>query len=209
MIPAAWPYVIPLTAIGLLLAAFGLPAAAVLPLALAAGVAFFFRDPERTAPGGEEQIVSPADGRVVEISPETEAGQARIAIFLSLLNVHVNRSPVSGTVSEVTYTPGAFKPAFDARASSVNERNTLVLSAAGATYRVSQIAGLIARRITCFKKPGDQVRRGERIGYISFGSRTELTLPPGASIVVGVGDSVRGGETIVARLGEVTGGPSA
>jgi phosphatidylserine decarboxylase len=113
----------------------------------------------------------------------------------------VNRAPLAGRVSTVTYTPGAFRPAYDPEAGSVNERNTLELTGPGGSFGVSQIAGLIARRIHCFKKPGDDVRRGERIGYIAFGSRTELTLPMGATIVVKVGESVRGGETVVARLG--------
>ncbi len=200
MIPAAWPYVLSLAGAGILLLALQQPVLAFLPLVLSAFVAFFFRDPERRVPPGEDRLVSPADGRVVEVVPGGGDSEGRIAIFLSLFDVHVNRSPVSGRVLKVTYEPGAFKPAYAGAASSTNERNTLELAGPGGTIGVSQIAGIVARRIRCFKKAGDEVRRGERIGYIAFGSRTELTLPPGASILVKVGASVRGGETVVATL---------
>jgi len=145
-------------------------------------------------------VTSPADGRVVDIDQDRGTGRGRIGIFLSLFDVHVNRSPVSGTVRNVTYRPGAFRPAYERSASAVNERNTLEMDSDRGSFDVSQIAGIIARRIRCFKKAGDRVERGERIGYIAFGSRTELTLPPGAEIVVRIGDSVRGGETVVARF---------
>ncbi|HXI02125.1 MAG TPA: phosphatidylserine decarboxylase, partial [Candidatus Saccharimonadales bacterium] len=200
MIPAAWPYVLSLGGAGVLLLALQRPVLGALPILAAAFVAFFFRDPERQAPPGEEQVVSPADGKVVEIVEQSAGQEGRIAIFLSLFNVHVNRAPVSGRVSKVTYRPGSFKPAYDERASSVNERNTLELAAPAGSFGVSQIAGVVARRIRCFKSPGDDVRRGERIGYIAFGSRTELTLPREATITVSVGQTVRGGETVVARL---------
>ncbi len=206
MIPAAWPYVLSLTGAGILLLAIQQPILGFIPLALGAFVAFFFRDPERRIPPGEDQVVSPADGRVVEVVPGGPGNEGRIAIYLSLFNVHVNRAPAAGRVSRVTYRPGAFKPAYAGAASSVNERNTLELVGPLGTIGVSQIAGIVARRIRCFKKPGDEVRRGERIGYIAFGSRTELTLPRGVSILVEVGASVRGGETIVARMDSGAGG---
>jgi phosphatidylserine decarboxylase len=202
MIPAAWPYVISLAGAAALLFFLQLPFAAGPCLLGALGVAFFFRDPERQAPPGENLILAPADGRVVEAASESTAGPSRIAIFLSLLNVHVNRSPVGGTVRSVQYRAGSFHPAFARNASSENERNTLEVDAPGGLFGVSQIAGILARRIRCFKKEGDPVARGERIGYIAFGSRTELTLPPGAELLVAVGDAVRGGETVVARLPE-------
>jgi phosphatidylserine decarboxylase len=208
MIPAAWPYVLALAGAGILLMMLAGPLPAFLPLALGAFVAFFFRDPERRIPQGECEIVSPADGKVVEVVPGDGAGEGRIAIFLSLFNVHVNRAPASGRVSRITYTPGAFRPAFAPEAAAVNERNTLELVGPGGTFGVSQVAGIVARRIRCFKKAGDDVRRGERIGYIAFGSRTELTLPRGAAILVQVGATVRGGETIVARLLPREGAPS-
>jgi phosphatidylserine decarboxylase len=130
----------------------------------------------------------------------TPSLEARVSIFLSLFDVHVNRSPVTGIVRRVTYRAGSFRPAWEAEASHRNERNSLELDGPGGRFGVAQIAGLVARRIHCFKKEGDPVARGERIGYIAFGSRTELTLPRGAEIVVKVGDQVRGGESVIARL---------
>lgn len=200
MISAAWPYVVSLAVAAALMFFLQVPTAGALCLLACLSVAFFFRDPERQVPPGENLIVSPADGRVVEVTGDSGAEPSRIAIFLSLLNVHVNRSPVGGTVRSVTYRAGSFRPAFAREASSENERNTLELDARGGVFGVSQIAGILARRIRCFKKEGDPVARGERIGYIAFGSRTELTLPGGAEILVRKGDSVKGGETVVARL---------
>ena len=204
MIPAAWPFVLSFLGLAALLVAFQSWWWAAIPLLAAAGAAFFFRDPERIPPAGEDLLVSPADGRVVEASAAAEGG--RIGIFLSLLDVHVNRSPVGGTVESVRYKPGSFRPAYERLASESNERNTLDLRSPWGRLEVSQIAGLIARRITCYKRAGDVVFRGERIGHIAFGSRTELILPPGAEITVRPGDHVRGGETVVARLGP-EGGP--
>lgn len=200
MISAAWPYVVSLAVTAALLLAFHHPWMAAGPLSAAAAVALFFRDPERRIPAGDDLIVSPADGRVVEVRPAGASEEARIAIFLSLFNVHVNRSPVTGKVRSVTYSPGAFRPAYAPDASTRNERNTLALEGPCGRVGVSQIAGVVARRIRCFKKEGDPVIRGERIGYIAFGSRTELTLPAEAEIVVRAGDAVRGGETVVAKL---------
>jgi len=200
MISAAWPYVVLLAVPAALLFAFHHSFLATLSLGAAVSIALFFRDPERRVPPGEDLIVSPADGRVVEVRPAGGAGDARVAIFLSLFNVHVNRSPIAGKVRSVSYSPGAFRPAYDPDASSMNERNTLALEGPAGKIDVSQIAGIVARRIRCFKKEGDAVDRGERIGYIAFGSRTELTLPAKAEIVVRVGDRVRGGETVIAKL---------
>ncbi|HET8946788.1 MAG TPA: phosphatidylserine decarboxylase, partial [Candidatus Polarisedimenticolia bacterium] len=161
------------------------------PLLAAAGfVLFFFRDPSRVSPAGEGLVVSPADGRVTEV--ERRADGARISIFLSLFNCHINRAPIAATVTSVTHTPGRFLPAWDRRVVSENERNHLALRAADGDYGVTQIAGILARRIVCSKKPGDAVARGERIGLIQFGSRTDLHLPAGVEPVVQVGDRVRG-----------------
>jgi len=200
MIRAAWPYVISMGGAALFFFLLQLPLPGVAALAAGAAVGLFFRDPERRIPPGEHLVVSPADGRVVEVSTAPGGDGGKIAIFLSLFNVHVNRSPVSGTIRAVTYRAGTFRPAFAADAGSRNERNTLDVEGPGGLFGVSQIAGLVARRIRCFKKSGEAVARGERIGYIAFGSRTELTLPPGAEIVVKMGERVRGAETVVARL---------
>jgi len=200
MIPAAWPYVVSLAAAAALFYGLAHPWPAAALLAGAACVAFFFRDPERVVPGGDGVVVAPADGRVVEARPASEGAAGKIAIFLSLLDVHVNRSPVTGRVRSVTYRPGSFRPAYAPEASSLNECNHLELEGPGGRFGVSQIAGIVARRIRCFKQEGDAVARGERIGYIAFGSRTELTLPAGSEILVRVGESVRGGETVVAKV---------
>jgi phosphatidylserine decarboxylase len=166
-------------------------------LALAGFVGFFFRDPERRPPAGSGLIVAPADGRVISV--ESRAEGARVAIFLSLFNCHINRSPVAGTIVSAQHTPGRFRPAWDARVDRENERNHLTIRAADGTYGVTQIAGVLARRIVCARQPGDRLERGERFGLIQFGSRTDLTLPPGVTPVVAAGDRVRGGVTVVAR----------
>lgn len=204
MIRAAWPYVISLSGLATILFAVQRPVPGAVAAAAGVAIGLFFRDPERAIPPGEDLVVSPADGRVVEVVAARDGG--RIAIFLSLFNVHVNRSPVSGKVLAVTYKTGSFRPAFAGEAGTQNEKNTLDLEGPGGLFAVSQIAGLVARRIRCFKQAGDDVRRGERIGYIAFGSRTELSLPPGAEITVKVGDRVKGAETVVARLPRPPGG---
>jgi phosphatidylserine decarboxylase len=168
------------------------------PCALAAAfVAFFFRDPERVPPSDQGLVVSPADGRVTAV--ERDPAGARVAIFLSVFNCHINRSPVEGDVIAATYTPGRFRAAWDPRAGQENERNHLVIRAADGEYGVTQIAGVLARRIVCTTKPGARLRRGERIGLIQFGSRTDLHLPPGVDPVVRPGDRVRGASTVLAR----------
>ena len=206
MIAAAWPFVLSLAGLAALLYAQHHPALGAVPALAALALGLFFRDPERRIPTGEGLVVSPADGRVVDVAADADAAPGRIAIFLSLFNVHVNRSPVAGQVRSVTYRSGSFRPAYEGVASKVNERNDLDLDGPGGRFGVSQIAGIVARRIRCFKKPGDPVARGERIGYIAFGSRTELTLPPGARILVSVGQKVRGGESVVARMPPGAGG---
>lgn len=172
--------------------------AAVVLVALAAFVAFFFRDPERAVPSGPGVIVSPADGRIVAV--EATPDSIRISIFLSLFNVHINRSPIEGRIESVVYTKGAFHLAFSDAAGAENERNTLTI--AGGAFRVtcSQVAGVVARRIVCSKKPGDTVERGERIGLIRFGSRVDLELPRQTRMSIALGDRVRGGASTIGVL---------
>jgi phosphatidylserine decarboxylase len=168
------------------------------PCALAAGfVAFFFRDPERRTPAEAGLIVSPADGRVTAVESGPSGG--RVSIFLSVFNCHINRSPVDGEVVAATYTPGRYRPAWDPRVDRENERNHLVIRAADGDYGVTQIAGILARRIVCTTCPGSRVSRGQRIGLIQFGSRTDLHLPPGVDPVVRPGDRGRGATTVLAR----------
>jgi phosphatidylserine decarboxylase len=174
------------------------PWAATPALGLALFVLFFFRDPERRPPSGEGLVLAPADGRVTAV--ERDPSGARLSIFLSLFDCHINRSPVGGVVREVRHTRGRYHPAWQGRASSENERNHLEIGAAdGSCYGVTQVAGVLARRIVCSKHPGDAVARGERIGLIRFGSRTDLRLPQGVEPLVRPGDRVRAGLTIVAR----------
>ena len=193
----AVPFLLGLLAAGILLG-YALGPWGALPAALLIlFVLFFFRDPARVSPDGEGLVLSPADGRVTEV--RRGPGGARISVFLSLFDCHINRSPVAGRVRDLAYTPGRFHPAWQGRASQENERNHLVIASETGDYGVTQVAGVVARRIVCTKRAGDAVRRGERIGLIRFGSRTDLHLPPGVEPAVAAGDRVRGGLTIMAR----------
>ncbi len=176
-----------------------------LPLVVLAGlVVNFFRDPERVVPPGDTLVTAPADGKVVAITPglreERFLGRSctRVSIFMSPLNVHVNRVPVDGTVLQVAHSPGQFHAAFLDKASEFNERNAVMLEdRRGERILFVQIAGQLARRIVCKIAPGDQVRRGERYGMIMFGSRLDLYLPEVVNVTVGIGDRVAAGETII------------
>ncbi len=170
---------------------------------------YFFRDPERVPPGDPDLLLAPADGRVVSLAPavppaELALGAAprwRVGIFLSVLDVHVNRIPADGTVTRIAYRHGGFVNASLDKASDANERNALALRLPdGREIAVVQIAGLIARRIVCAVREGDAVRAGERFGIIRFGSRTDLYLPVGVRPVVAEGQTMIGGETVIARL---------
>jgi phosphatidylserine decarboxylase len=175
--------------------------AAIVLLLLAAFVFYFFRDPDRTIPSDSSAVVSPADGRVVAIADQEYAGRPgkRISIFLAIWNVHVNRSPEAGTITQMDYRPGKFLAAMRARASFENEQNVISLSTAAGQIVFKQIAGLIARRVVCWKKPGDIVVRGERIGLVRFGSRVDLWVPRDVEILVALGDNVKGGSSVLAR----------
>jgi len=193
----AVPFLVVLLVAGLILGVLFGPWAVAPIVVLVVFVLFFFRDPERRTPDGLGLVVSPADGRVTEIVRDRQG--ARVSIFLSVFNCHINRSPVSGTVREAVYTRGRFHPAWQGRASGENERNRLVIGSDTGDFGVTQVAGVLARRIVCTKRPGDAVGRGERIGLIRFGSRTDLMLPPGVEPLVSVGDRVKGGLTVMAR----------
>ena len=182
---------------------FGWTVLAVLLLGLAVFVGAFFRNPERSIPGDESTVVAPADGRVIEVG-EIEAADGRkalrIGIFLSVFNVHVNRAPVAGRVIEIRRSGNAYLAAFNRDAEHRNVRVDLELETAdGERVVVSQITGLIARRIICHPTVGEWVRRGERYGLIRFGSRTDVVLPLGSEVLVAKGDRVRGGESVLAR----------
>jgi phosphatidylserine decarboxylase len=169
-------------------------------LFLALFVLSFFRDPERVIPAEPGVVVSPADGRVMVVREEENAGRPgkRISIFLAIWNVHINRSPAAGTITKLEYRPGKFLAAMKERASVENEQNVFTLSTDAGEMVFKQIAGLIARRVVSWKKADDQVARGERIGLMRFSSRMDLWVPKEAEIVAKVGDRVQGGTSILA-----------
>jgi phosphatidylserine decarboxylase len=164
-------------------------------------VVFFFRDPERTPPADPRLIVSPADGRVVGIVEESFNGRPghRISVFLSVFNVHVNRSPVGGRITSIEYRTGKFYAAMRGRASAENEQNSFHVQTDRGEVVFTQIAGWVARRIVVWKSIGDSLIRGERIGMIRFGSRMDIWLPEDAEILVKPGGSVAGGTSVLAR----------
>src|SRR5882762_4155043 len=161
----------------------------------------FFRDPDRAIPSDPDAVVSPADGRVVVITEEENAGRpgSRISIFLAIWNVHVNRTPFSGTIAKIDYRPGKFLAAWDPKASTQNEQNIFTLASPGGDIEFKQIAGLVARRVVSWKQPGESVLRGERVGLVRFGSRVDIWLPQDAQISVNTGETVHGGSSVLAR----------
>ena len=170
---------------------------------LSAFMAFFFRDPRRSAPLDENLVVSPADGRVTRIArlaPDDPVSPTIVSIFLSPFDVHINRSPLAGVITNVSYTRGKFLMATREEASLVNEQNALTIKGARTTIVCKQIAGVLARRIVCWKHAGDTVALGERFGLIKFSSRTDLILPPEVEVSVSKGMKVRGGVTVIGRI---------
>lgn len=166
---------------------------------------FFFRDPERVPPDGEGQFLSPADGRVVAVAPAVHerfpGGDAlQVGIFMSILDVHVNRSPIAGRVRSVEHVPGRFLQAFRPEAAEVNEHNFVTLQNGPTWVLVKQVAGILARRVVCWAREGDWLEAGQRFGIIMLGSRVDLFLPPDVEVLVKPGDRVRGGQTVLARL---------
>jgi phosphatidylserine decarboxylase len=194
-------------ALGFLVAAvllgwFTGPAWAALPVLLAIFFLWFFRDPERVIPDAAGAVVSPADGKVTDVSWVTAGGekQLRISIFLSVFDVHVNRSPIAGVIGEVRYQRGKFLNAMNQASAEENEQNIVRVEGDGHTVVFKQIAGLLARRIVFHPKVGDRIERGQRVGLIKFGSRTDVLLSSAASMQVKVGDRVRGGASVLAYL---------
>ncbi len=199
MVKEGYAYGLPLLLISGALFGLHIFIPAVIFLIAALFVLNFFRNPERNIPAEPGALVSPADGRVVQITEEEFEGQRmqRLSIFMSPLDVHVNRSPIAGTVRKVRYTPGAFRVASRAEASVENEQNTFTIEGEQGTVHVKQIAGALARRIVFWKRPGDQLARGERVGLIKFGSRVDVLAEAGTEWRVRVGDSVKAGSTIL------------
>lgn len=173
-----------------------------IPLVLAVFFLWFFRDPSRRIPNGPGEIVSPADGQVTEAEwLETPDGsRLRLSIFLNVFDVHVNRSPIEGTVKLVNYKTGLYLNAMRADSNVLNEQNVVVIENENCSVQVKQIAGLLARRIVCWVKPGDTLQRGERFGLIKFGSRVDVLMPADANLKVKKGDRVKGGSTVLAVI---------
>lgn len=165
-------------------------------------VVFFFRNPQRQIPADENIIVSPADGKIMYITEIDEPSflnskAIKISIFLSVFNVHINRSPIEGVVRYINYRPGKFLPAFKSHASDINERNSIGIEGNNIKVLVHQITGFIARRIVCWSKEGTTLQKGERFGLIKFGSCTEIIVPTNVELNVNPGDVVKGGKTII------------
>jgi phosphatidylserine decarboxylase len=205
MIHDAYRFLVPV----LILAAFclyaGLSVVAAPLLLCAAFIAYFFRNPVRRIPAGENLVVSPADGKVVAVAglPEDDHELPRgnrISIFLNIFDVHVNRVPMRGELQGLEYKRGKFKVAYDEEASRVNEQNVLTIQGERHRIVVKQIAGLIARRVVCWKRPGQTLSRGELFGLIRFGSRVDLLLPKEIRVAVKVGDRVKGGTSIIGEI---------
>jgi phosphatidylserine decarboxylase len=189
-------------AIGVVLALAGRRRLALPFLAAAAASAGFFRDPERAIPLVANGVLSPADGRVMSVEDAVDpfvGPSVRVAVFLSPLDVHVNRAPIAGVVAAAVYTPGRFVAAYDP-AAEANERCAVRLQGEHARVTVVQIAGVVARRIVCRVGPGDKLVAGERFGMIRFGSRTDCYMPRGTEVTVRVGEHVRGGQTVIGVL---------
>jgi phosphatidylserine decarboxylase len=193
-----YPYIIPLLLLALTLFLFKVWWAGFIFLILAAFCIYFFRDPERIFRGTERQVASPADGKVVWIRKENDL--EAVSIFMSPLDVHVNRAPVAGKISKIEYMKGKFLVASHEQASIDNERNAITIDHAGVPVRFVQIAGILARRIVCWRKPGDVLTTGERIGLIKFGSRVDVFLPNGSRVAVHKGQRVKAGESVIGEL---------
>jgi phosphatidylserine decarboxylase len=203
--PAGWPFVGAALVLTALVAWVGGALVAVPVLILAVVLLLFFRDPERRPPHDPAAIVSPADGRVL-VAGAPQPGVAppgdwlQVSVFLSPLDVHVNRVPAAGRVTNVTYRPGRFLAAYRPEAAGSNECSEVWIDHDGQPIVFRQLVGVLARRVVCRLEPGRQVSAGDRFGVMKFGSRMDVFLPPTAILCVKVGDHVRGGETVIARL---------
>jgi phosphatidylserine decarboxylase len=202
MVPDGYYYAIPLLGAAALLAWLANPFWGVPLILLAFFFLWFFRDPDREVPDSPGAVVSPADGKVTDISPVTVGGARwlRISIFLNVFDVHVNRSPIGGVIRDVRYHNGKFLNAMNETSAELNEQNVVTVQGEGEAVIFKQIAGLLARRIVFTKRVGDHVGRGERVGLIKFGSRTDVLLDPSASLQIKVGDRVKGGSSLIAIL---------
>ena len=203
------PFILVFAGLAALAAAVGLALDSIVAFVLAGlaavvalFMAYFFRDPERVAPGEAGIVVSPADGKVMVVErvvTDDPASPTQVSIFLSPFDVHINRSPIAGTIEEVTYKPGEFRVASRKIASEVNEQNVITIAGPELRIVARQIAGILARRIVCWKRAGDRVALGERIGLMKFSSRMDVVMPTGVDVLCRVGDRVVGGVTVIGR----------
>lgn len=202
MVRDGYLYGLPLIAAGILVGWLTRPAWTLIPVLLALFFLWFFRDPERVIPDSPGAVVSPGDGKVTEVAQVTQSGErlARISIFLSVFDVHVNRSPIAGIIREARYHRGKFLNAMNEASAEQNEQNVVTVEGDGQVVVFKQIAGLLARRIVFHPKVGDRVERGQRVGLIKFGSRVDVLVDSGASLLVKVGDRVKGGASVLATL---------
>jgi phosphatidylserine decarboxylase len=214
MVRDGYLYSGPLLAAAILLGWLTRPAWAILPFVLAFFFLWFFRDPDRAIPQQPGAVVSPGDGKVTDVTPVMVSNErrTRISIFLSVFDVHVNRSPIAGIVREIRYQRGKFLNAMNITSAEQNEQNVVTIEGDGHTVVLKQIAGLLARRIVFYPKVGDRLERGQRVGLIKFGSRVDVLIDSAASLNIKVGDRVRGGASVLAYLqpkGELTGAGSS
>src|SRR5580700_2973740 len=210
MVRDGYFYAVPLVAAAVLLGWLTNPAWAIIPCLLAFFFLWFFRDPERAIPQDSGAVVSPGDGEVTDVSPVAVGDEklTRLSIFLSVFNVHVNRSPIAGVIREVRYQRGQYLNAMNKTSAELNEQNIVTVEGDGQTVVFKQIAGLLARRIVFNHKVGDRLERGQRVGLIKFGSRVDVLLDRTAALQVKVGDRVKGGASVLAHLqpkGELAG----
>jgi phosphatidylserine decarboxylase len=196
------PYVVVPLALAVILIGLGFWPLSLLFVVLAAFMAFFFRDPRRHPPDDPNVVVAPADGRVTRVMPaeDGEPSATVVSIFLSPFDVHINRAPIAGEITSVSYTRGKFLMATKESASLVNEQNALTIRGEKITVVCKQIAGILARRIVCWKQAGERVALGERFGLIKFSSRTDILLPASVEVLVAEGARVQGGTTIIGRI---------
>lgn len=202
MVRDGYLYALPLIVVAALLGWLTSPVWAIVPVLLAVFFLWFFRDPERAIPDEAGAVVSPGDGKVTEVAPVTVGNQKllRISIFLSVFNVHVNRSPIAGVIREVRYQRGKFLNAMNVTSAEQNEQNIVTVEGDGQTVVFKQIAGLLARRIVFQPKVGDRLERGQRVGLIKFGSRVDVLFDASARVNVKVGDRVKGGASVLGYL---------
>lgn len=196
------PYIAVPLVVSVAAAVFGFWYVSLLFLVVTGFMAFFFRNPERTPPDDPNLVVAPADGKITRIKPVApEAGSPTlVSIFLSPFDVHINRAPIGGKIVDVVYSPGKFLMATNEKASLVNEQNSLTIEGPKITVVCKQIAGILARRVVCWRQKGDMLSLGERFGMIKFSSRTDVILPANVEVTVTEGTRVKGGTTVIGRI---------